>query len=164
MAFPSARRTDAGIGQRGTSPLRAAQGSPLGSQLFFLIAQMEHVFSSQMSAGLAECELDVRQYSTLAFIADGHTPTQHELAHILHLDPSQVVTLSKGLEARGLLVRKTLPTDRRAKALVITADGRALHAEAAERVRGIEESVTASLSRRDRNALKSFLERILPLS
>lgn len=164
MAFPSARRSGTERGHRGASPLRAAQDSPLGSQLFFYLSQMEHVFRTELSAALTECELDLRQYSTLAFIADGHTPTQHELAQILHLDPSQVVTLSKSLEARGLLVRQTLPTDRRAKALVITEVGRAIYSDAVKRVRSVEESLTASLSRRDHNALKSFLERILPLS
>jgi len=82
----------------------------------------------------------------------------------LHLDPSQIVTLTKGLAARGLLVRETLPEDRRARVLVITDQGKRAHRQAASLVQRVEDHLSASLSRRDRAALKTLLERILPLS
>lgn len=162
--FPSKQNAEDTVVPPGVPPLKAAQDSPLGEQLFFALAQMQHEFRTRMFDALAELGLDVRQYSTLAFIAEGHTPAQHDLARILHLDPSQVVTLTKNLEARGLLVRETLPRDRRAKALVITEEGKNVYGQAATKVDHVEEAVTASLSRRDRNALKTLLHRILPLS
>src|SRR5690625_926361 len=112
---------------------------------------------------IAELELDVRQYATLAYIAGGHTPTQLELAKVLRLDPSQVVTLVKGLVSRGLIIRETVPHDRRARAVVITREGKRLYERATVLVQRVEEVLTASLSRRDTNALRSLLERILPL-
>src|SRR5699024_7996980 len=106
----------------------------------------------------------IRQYTTLAYIAGGHTPTQLELGQILHLDPSQVVTLTKGLAVRGLLVRQTLPEDRRSRALVITTEGKLLYQQAEVLVQRVEDTLTASLSGRDRSALKNLLDRTLPLS
>lgn len=164
MNFPSNQRSDASMLQRGSSPIMAAQTSPLGDQLFFVVEQIHHEFHLRMHTALAGLGLDVRQYTTLAFIAAGHAPAQHDLASLLHLDPSQVVKLTKSLEAGGLLTRDTLPQDRRAKTLLITAEGQALYQQAALLVRQIQGSLTASLSRRDRNALESLLHRILPVS
>lgn len=164
MVVPSGQDSERALVHPGVPPLVAAQDSPLGDQLFFALTQIQHEFQASMHTALADLHLDIRQYLTLAFISDGHTPTQHDLAQILHLDPSQVVTLTKSLEAQNLLVRETVPWDRRAKALLITPEGTALYQEAAAQIAQIEEACTAALSRRDRNALKSLLHRILPLS
>lgn len=145
------------------APVAAAADSPLGDHVFFYLTQLENTFRAGIEHSIAKLELDIRQYTALAFIVDGHAPTQHELAQLLRLDPSQVVTLTKGLEARGLLLRHRLAHDRRAKALTITADGRRLYAQAAVEVRQVEETLTAALSRRDHIALKTHLGRILPL-
>lgn len=142
----------------------AAQASPLGDQLFFVLGQVQQEFQTRMHSALADMGLDVRQYTTLAFLARGHRPAQHDLASILHLDPSQVVTLTKGLEAEGLLTRETLPQDRRSKALAITAEGQTCYEEAAVLIQQVQESLTASLSRRDRYALASLLHRIAPVT
>lgn len=144
-------------------PLSAALDSPLGDHVFFYLTQLEQTFQAGIQEALQAVDLDVRQYTTLAYIAEGNTPTQHELALLLRLDPSQVVTLTKGLAARELLARDILPQDRRAKALVITAEGRRLYSQAAVLVRRVEGSYTAALSRRDLNALRVLFERILPL-
>lgn len=144
-------------------PLATALDSPLSDHLFFYLTQLEQSFHVGLQEALQALDLDVRQYTTLAYIVEGNTPTQHELAQLLRLDPSQVVTLTKALASRGLLIRHVLPHDRRAKALVITTEGRRLYAQAAVSVRRVEETYTAALSRRDLNALKTLLERILPL-
>ncbi len=150
--------------KRSGAPLVAAQASPLGQHLFFMLTQVEHEFRTRLQRALRQVELDIRQYSTLAYIAGGHLPTQHELADLLHLDPSQIVTLTKALAARGLLVRQTAPHDRRARVLVITTEGKRLYQRAAVLVQRVEEALTASLSRRDCHALKNLLDRTLPLS
>lgn len=147
-----------------TSPLAAAQASPLGGHLHFFVSQAAHTVESHWRRTLAPYELDVRQYSTLALIADGHSPTQLELAHILHLDPSQIVKLTKDLAARGLLTRQTLATDRRAKCLVITPDGVEVFQQAKLAIERTEEALTAALSRRDRIALRALLGKLLPVT
>jgi len=146
------------------TPLAAAAAAPLGDHMFFYFTQLAHAFQINIEDSLSEFELSLRQYITLAFVVDGHAPTQQDVAQILRLDPSQVVTLTKGLVARGLLVRHTQAQDRRAKALAITADGRRLYAQAAVAVRRVEETLTDSLSRRDLIALESLLKRLLPLA
>lgn len=145
------------------APVAAALESPLGDHVLFYLTQLEHIFRSATEQSIQEFDLNLRQYSTLAFIVNGHAPTQQELSQLLRLDLSQVVTLTKGLEARGLLARHTAAHDRRAKSLSITAAGRRLYAQAAVEVRRVEDHLTASLSRRDHVALRALLGRILPL-
>lgn len=145
------------------APIAAALDSPLGDHALFYLSQLEHTFRSATEYSIRQFDLNLRQYTTLAFVVDGHAPTQQELSQLLRLDLSQVVSLTKGLEARGLVVRHTAAHDRRAKALAITAAGRRLYAQAAVEVRRVEEDLTASLSRRDHIALRALLGRILPL-
>ena len=145
------------------APIAAALESPLSDHALFYLTQLEHTFRSATENSIQQFELNLRQYTTLAFIVDGHAPTQQELSQLLRLDLSQVVSLTKDLEARGLLTRHTAAHDRRAKALTITATGRRLYAQAAAEVRRVEEHLTASLSRRDHIALRTLLGRILPL-
>lgn len=53
-------------------------------------------------------------------------PRQKELAASLSLDSSSVVRLLDNLEAAGLIRRREEATDRRAKAIFLTARGRAI--------------------------------------
>lgn len=147
----------------GADPITAAVASPLGQQIFFFAAQLEQAFRDGMLEVFAPLDLDIRQYTTLAYISEGLSPTQHELAKILHLDPSQVVTLVKALARRDLIERYALPQDRRAKSLRITPQGRDLYQQASAAVVRVEEALTASLSRRERSAVLRLMERMLPV-
>lgn len=140
----------------------AARQSPLGSQLFYLVDHVAHELHTAMHEVLAAKNLHNRQYATLALIAGKHTVTQHTLSKVLNLDPSQVVTLVKSLVDRNLVTRRTLESDRRAKILSITEDGLRLYSDMEAQLRQVEETVTASLSRRDRKILATLLDRILP--
>ncbi|HIW46331.1 MAG TPA: MarR family transcriptional regulator [Candidatus Yaniella excrementigallinarum] len=146
------------------SPQVAAGQSPLGGQLFYLLDQVTHELHTAMHTVLATENLNIRQYATLALVAGKHTVTQHNLSKVLDLDPSQVVSLVKGLVDRNLLTRQTLETDRRAKVLNITEDGARLYTRVETQIRQVEEAVTASLSPRDRKILAALLERVLPLT
>jgi MarR family transcriptional regulator, organic hydroperoxide resistance regulator len=53
-----------------------------------------------------------------------HAISQKELAERLHCNPSTVVDPTDRLEERGLVVRRSHPTDRRINVLTVTARGR----------------------------------------
>lgn len=162
MNSPYHHRTYIPAAQRGASSLLAAQASPLGDELFFLVEQIHYEFQTRMHTALTGLRLDVRQYTTLSFIATGSGRAQHDVAAILHLDPSQAVKLTKALEADGLLTRETSPHDRRSKLLAITDAGLELYTQAKALVEQVHESLTEALSRRDQKALDALLRRILP--
>jgi DNA-binding MarR family transcriptional regulator len=53
-----------------------------------------------------------------------HAISQKELAERLHCNPSTVVDPTDRLEERGMVVRRSHPTDRRINVLTVTARGR----------------------------------------
>ena len=163
MNVPYHQRTSTRAVQRSASSFRAAQTSPLNEELFFLVEQIHHEFQTRMQTALTGLGLDIRQYTTLSFIATGPSRAQHDIAAVLRLDPSQAVKLTKALEADGLLTRDTSPHDRRSKILTITDTGQQLYEQATTLVQQVQESLTAALSRRDQKALDALLHKILPI-
>lgn len=57
---------------------------------------------------------------TLLHLQGEEPASMGELAEVFHCDPSYVTTLVDGLESEGLAERKSRPTDRRVKDVVLT--------------------------------------------
>jgi DNA-binding MarR family transcriptional regulator len=64
--------------------------------------------------------------ASLTYLAADGPVTQKALADHAALDPMMTSQVLRALESAGLLTREDHPTDRRAKALAVTAEGRAL--------------------------------------
>jgi DNA-binding MarR family transcriptional regulator len=134
--------------------------SALGSDLSFLLARANALSLAAGNAALAAEGLKVRSFSVLALAAGDAPPTQRELSEFLRLDPSQVVALVDELESRGLVERRPDPADRRANVVVVTDEGRAVHARAASAARAAERSLHSDLSAAEREMLGDLLARI----
>ena len=83
-----------------------------------------------------------------------------ELAVQLHCDSSNVTGLVDGLEAQGLVERRSAEHDRRVRMLVVTERG----AQVRRRIDAVVEEVPpalASLSAEDQRALRDILRRAL---
>lgn len=83
-----------------------------------------------------------------------------ELAAQLHCDSSNVTGLADGLEAQGLVERRSAEHDRRVRMLVVTERG----AEVRRRINDVVEEVPpalAGLSAVDQRALRDILRRAL---
>ncbi len=74
---------------------------------------------------------------------------QKELAASLSLDSSAVVRLIDSLEAAGLVERREVDADRRAKAILITESGQAMIGQVEARAREVRDGVFAGLSEAD---------------
>lgn len=134
--------------------------SELASDIEFLAARTRSLGSARANRLLASLDLKVRSYSVLSLACSGLAPTQRDLAEFLSLDPSQIVPLVDGLEARGLVERHPDPNDRRSKLVAGTTEGRKLY-QKARRVTAEGESATMShLSTAERETLRELLFRI----
>ncbi|GAB3577706.1 MarR family transcriptional regulator [Amycolatopsis endophytica] len=80
-----------------------------------------------------------------------------ELAERMSCEPSNATVVVDKLERRALIERCPHPTDRRAKRLVLTADGAALREQLLDLLS--EESPLAALSEPEQRALQALLER-----
>jgi DNA-binding MarR family transcriptional regulator len=100
---------------------------------------------TRIIAGLARMlrdeELTVAQVAALYLIDEQGSSRVSQIAGVLSLSASAASRLVDGLVTRGLVVRQEDPSDRRAKALSLTARGRRFVAETSEeRVRVIAEA------------------------
>ena len=134
-----------------------ARASALTDDLSFLLARANAISLAAGNAALAVHGLKARSYSVLLLTTDDSRPSQREIAEFLRLDPSQVVSLVDDLQSRGLVERRTDPSDRRANVVVATDAGRRLAMDARESARHAEEKVHGQLDRDERQTLAALL-------
>jgi len=99
-------------------------------------------------------------YAALTLLARGSAPTQLALAEAMGYDKSRLIKILDGLEAEGLITRSPDPTDRRARVVELTAQGRAKLAAAQADIRRMEDEVLAELSADERKTLLAVLPRL----
>ncbi|SDM37690.1 MarR family winged helix-turn-helix transcriptional regulator [Allokutzneria albata] len=85
--------------------------------------------------------------------------TLSELAERMSCEPSNATYVIDRLQRQGLVERRPHPTDRRAKQLVLTAEGTALRGRLIELL--IEESPLAGLTEQQQSALRDLLNRAI---
>lgn len=128
----------------------------------FLLTRASGLVVRATNAALAEAGLRVRQYSVLVLACDtADGVSQRDLAEALGLDPSQVVVLVDELADSGLVERRPSPTDRRAKLVAATDQGRRLRRRADELAAAGVQGRLRDLSSAERETLKGLLQRVL---
>ncbi|GAA5235678.1 MarR family transcriptional regulator [Verticiella sediminum] len=85
---------------------------------------------------------------------------QKELAQALGLDNSAVVRVLDALAAAGLIERKGLPDDRRARAIVLTPAGLAMVEQVTASAADVLEKATAGIAAEDLATAEHVLARI----
>jgi DNA-binding MarR family transcriptional regulator len=88
---------------------------------FFFEIGMRHMSESRQATGLNPGAI-----KALQSLDPDQPRTMGSLAEAWHCDASNVTWLVDRLEERGLVERRTLPTDRRVKTVVLTDSGKAL--------------------------------------
>ncbi len=100
-------------------------GAPTKSEeITRLVLDLGRSLSSHFDAQMTKLNLTLPQAMLLRQL--GEPLPMNEAAGKLHCDPSNVTGIVDRLEARGLIARRQLSTDRRVKNLVLTAKGRGL--------------------------------------
>ncbi|MDX6204238.1 MAG: hypothetical protein QOF39_295 [Frankiales bacterium] len=87
--------------------------------------------------------------ASLTYLATDGPVTQKALADHAALDPMMTSQVLRALETAGLLTRADHPSDRRAKALAVTAEGRALANRTVKAVEACDAEFFAPLGRSD---------------
>ena len=114
----------------------------------------------RMLAVAGELGLTPPQMFALRALDPEQPVPMRELAAQLHCDSSNVTGLVDGLEAHGLVERRSAEHDRRVRMLVVTQRG----AEVRRRIEAVVQAVPpalASLSGDDQRALRDILRRAL---
>jgi DNA-binding MarR family transcriptional regulator len=116
----------------------------------------------QFMTRFARFELTPAEYSVLALIGANAGSRQTDIGDALGIKRANFVALINGLEQRGLAERRQPDSDRRARALFLTAKGEALIAEAHAVQAAFEAEMVERLGGpRARDQLVSLLDRLL---
>jgi MarR family transcriptional regulator, transcriptional regulator for hemolysin len=128
--------------------------------LAFLLAHASHVLSTELTAELAGVGVTPRGQCVLSAALEGER-TQIQLADMCQLDKTTMVVTVDELEKAGLVERQTSPTDRRARIIVVTEQGRKVHKDARDVLARVYDDVLSTLPDDERAALLSGLTRLV---
>lgn len=141
-----------------TQPSADAPVSEFAGQLFFRLWRASHTHTA---AALDTVGLTPALFALLNVIATRDGAIQQELGEALGIDPSTMVSLIDQLESTGLAKRRPRPSDRRAREVAITPQGRRRLVDARQLVAQGEDEVLRGLTRRERRELVALLRRAL---
>ena len=113
--------------------------------LSFMLAHASHVLATRMTAAFAEIGITPREYCVLNHAAAGEL-TQIELARLSDLDKTTMVVTLDGLEEAGYAERRPSRSDRRARVVTVTDEGRRLVAAGTEIADRVHREVLAELA------------------
>ncbi|MET8157759.1 MarR family transcriptional regulator [Sphaerisporangium sp. NPDC005289] len=104
--------------------------------------------------------IELRHFAVLLVLVD-HGPTlQKDLVTATGSDKAGIMRVVDDLEQRGLAVRKTVPGDRRVRAVEITPQGLELFDAAHVAAQSLTERLVAELTPEEADQLKHLLTRI----
>lgn len=140
----------------GATPESAAALRSVG----FTVSTVGYAVSRAFHRSLAPLDLEPREFALLRAVDAHEGQSQQAIGHSLQIPSSRMVALVDALEARDLIERRLNPADRRARALHLTADGRALMKRAGALAVEYERHLCGDLSDNEREQLIALLQRV----
>src|SRR4051794_23208134 len=126
--------------------------SDMNTNLCWLLSKASHALTTEMSAALEGLGMSARAHPVLQAAMSGEY-TQIELARLVGLDKTTMVTTLDELERRGWAERRPSPHDRRARVIAVTAAGEEKVRQADVVMDRIRDDVLGTLPARDREGL-----------
>jgi DNA-binding MarR family transcriptional regulator len=126
-----------------------------------LISHAHLMVSRVVSEGVSRAGYQAKPSygGVFALIGDGARLT--DLARGAQVSPQAMGELVDELEGLGYVVRTPDPSDRRAKLIRLTADGRRVSAAGGRAIAALEHDITAALGERGHRDLRRLLLRLL---
>ena len=126
----------------------------------YLVSRMGVYASKRFAERLSTLGLTPRMWGALNVLDSEQSVTQQQLGRSIGMDPSSMVNAIDELESRGWVERRRHPSDRRAHALYITAQGRRTLAKGRKLAAEAQEELLAPLSDPERQQLHDLLLRL----
>lgn len=136
-------------------------GDAAPSTLAFLLSQVGLHASRQFAERIAEVGLHPALFRVLNLVDAAEGQSQQAIGEAIEVPPSRMVGLVDELEQLGLVERRPHPTDRRVRALYLTAKGRETLERGREIARTHERDLTKGMPAADRKRLTEYLQKIV---
>ena len=137
----------------------AESAAALATDLCWLLARASHALITESTAALEGSGISPREHAVLA-TAMSADHTQIELARLVGLDKTTMVTTVDALEAGGLAERRASSTDRRARVVVVTPEGAQKVREAEAILDRVRDDVLGELEPEERQGFLSALGKL----
>jgi DNA-binding MarR family transcriptional regulator len=134
--------------------------APFLHSVGFTLSTIGYAVASRFAEILAPLGLEPREFALLRAAQATEGQSQHAIGERLRIPPSRMVAFIDALEARGLIERRSNPSDRRARALHLTENGRDLLARAFAEAVAHERNLCGDLSEDEREQLLELLSRV----
>jgi DNA-binding MarR family transcriptional regulator len=134
---------------------------PVARHTGYLLARSYYQGRERFEAALEQLGIRPRHFGLLSVVAEEEPIPQHRIADRLHVSGTAITQMLDDLESRGFLARGRDPGDRRAHAVVLQAEGRAVLEQARAAYRGVEDDVYGALTPAEREELRGLLRRLL---
>jgi DNA-binding MarR family transcriptional regulator len=134
-------------------------GGPFDN-LAFLLSQLGFVASRGFHQALAPLGIEPRHFLLMRHVMRAEGRSQQVLGEMLTVPPSRMVAIVDQLEERGLLERRSNPSDRRARALYLTPAGRRLMGKAFQVAVEYSAGIGATLGPEERRQLVVLLQKV----
>jgi DNA-binding MarR family transcriptional regulator len=127
-----------------------------------LVRRLDQIFSWAIAETLAgEVTETPPQYAAIAVLEDFPGIDQRRLAALMGLDRTNVGQLLDRLEAKGLVERRVNGADRRAHALHLTSEGKAVRRRLRPKMVATQSRVLAPLTSAEQDLLIDMLIRVI---
>ena len=138
----------------------ASDGWAPSRSIGFTLSTLGFAVSAAFREKLAPLGLEPRDFALLRAIGGAEGASQQAVGAQLGIPPSRMVAFVDALEARGLVERRPQPADRRARALHLTAAGRALQRRAFAVAAAFEQELSSGLRGGEPERLRELLGRV----
>jgi DNA-binding MarR family transcriptional regulator len=135
-------------------------GPKLRGRLTYLLKYAFLELERLHEAHLEPYGINARELAVLLLLADREPESQQQAAQRLGVDRTTMVGLLDAVEAKGLVVRRPDPTDRRRNVVELTDRGRATLGHATRASDEAEQELLADLSKADAARLRETLARL----
>ncbi|MCO6000310.1 MarR family winged helix-turn-helix transcriptional regulator [Actinoallomurus rhizosphaericola] len=133
---------------------------PFTATLTFRMGILGALITDRLAERTRAYGLKVKHVGMLAALAGSGPMSQLELARLMRVAPSLVVSLADHLEGMKAIQRLRDPDDRRRQRLELTDSGRDLLADCTEAARALGDDLTSSLDADERALLEDLLAAI----
>ena len=138
---------------------RPGDASPFA--LGLLLRRAHWRAAAVMEEALRPLGIELRHFAVLIVLVDRGPTVQRDLAAATGSDKAGVMRVVDDLERRGLAVRKTVPGDRRVRAVEITPQGLELFDAAHVAAESLTERLVADLEPGESERLTDLLTRLV---
>lgn len=136
-------------------------GGPLDRSLGYRLRLAQILAYRNFEEKITDQGVAPRYLGLLGIVAANPGQLQNRLAEAVGLQKSSLVTILDRLEKDGILERRPVPEDRRAKGVWLTARGESVFATLSGAALDHEDSLTRGISPEDRDRLIDMLGQVI---